>query len=256
MLMLPIVAVLFGAGITLSGVGLARLHARHTAPDRGAYIVASAISNYGFTLGGFVCLLFCRDGQKALSMQTIFIFPLVAYIYLLWFPIGRYYGTMQKNVTPLQSFLTAFRDITTLPLAGTLAGLAINFSGAAQPEFFAPVKWVLVYVGTAASTFCIGVTLRPRSIGTYKRENASVSITKFLVAPLLGYGLARLFGIDGTAQQVIVILCSVPVGLFSSFAASLFGLNRDLTNSLFLVNTVLFLLVILPLLVLLLPYLA
>ncbi|MBN1810137.1 MAG: hypothetical protein JW909_13810 [Planctomycetes bacterium] len=257
MFKLPAVAVVFAVAITFIAVLMSRIHPKHSPPDRGAYIVGSVISNYGFTLGGFICFIFL--GETALSMQTVYIFPLVAFIYLVWFPIARYYGTAGDAVSPLKSFLMAFRDITTLPLAGTLAGLSLNFLSLkwpafARPSFLEHVNAVLVWTGTAASTFTIGVTLQVDSVLKYRLENATVAVTKFLTAPLLGYALAKAFGADRSQLQVVVILSIVPVGLFTSFASSIFGLNRNLANSLFVVNTAVFLALILPLLVWLLPH--
>ena len=248
---LPLIAMLFGTAITFTALAMARLHPRHTRPDRGAYIVASTISNYGFTLGGFICLIFL--GETALAMSVVYIFPLVAFIYLVWFPIARYYGTYSGKTTLAQSFFMAFSDITTLPLLGTLVGLGLNFAGVGRPEFLGPTNVVLVYTGTATSMFTIGVTLQLGSVGGYKLENLSVSLTKFIIGPLLGYGIAKLFGAGQLQTQVVVILSSVPVGLFASFAASIFGLNRNLGNSLFVINTAAYLTIILPLIVWLLP---
>lgn len=253
MVRLPLASLAFGATATGAALLFCRLH-QHDSVNRGAYIVASLISNYGFTLGGFVCLIFL--GEKALSMQTVYIFPLIIFIYLAWFPVARHYGTAQQTSGLLDSFLMAFRDITTLPIAGTLIGLTLNFLGVERPSLFLHVNKTLVYTGTIASTFCVGVTLRFGAIGRYKMENLSMACVKFVLWPLLGYGIATAFGMNGASRQVVVILSTVPVGLFASFAASLFGLNRDLANSLFVVNTLLFLAAVLPLLVWLLPVLA
>ena len=244
---LPLIAVMFGTAITFVALAMARLHPRHTRPDRGAYIVASSISNYGFTLGGFICLIFLSE--KALAMSVVYIFPLVGFIYLVWFPIARYYGTYARKVTPFQSFIMAFKDITTLPLLGTLVGLGLNLAGVERPGFLGPTNAVLVYSGTATSMFTIGITLQLGSVGGYRAESLSVAITKFIIGPLLGYGVAKLLGASQLQTQVTVILSSVPVGLFASFASSIFGLNRNLANSMFVINTAAYLAIVLPLLV-------
>jgi len=257
MLKLPAIAALFAVAITFISIAMARLHPSHTHPDRGAYTMGSCISNYGFTLGGFVCLIFF--GETALAMQTVYIFPLVVFIYLVWFPIARYYGDGGEKVTPLRSFLMAFTDITTLPLAGTVVGLALkyfsqDYTFLARPAFLEYVNKTLVWTGTAASMFTIGITLNLSSVGKYLKENVSVSVTKFLLGPLAGYALAKLFHADPMQVKVTVILTSVPVGLFASFASSIFGLNRNLANSLFVVNTGAYLVIILPILAILMPY--
>lgn len=252
MVKLPVVAVLFGAAVTAAAILMSRVHRKHGREERGAYIIASCISNYGFTLGGFVCLIFL--GEQALSMQTVYIFPLVVFIYLVWLPIGRYYGAAGEKTSAFKSFLMAFRDITTLPLAGTLAGLALNFAGVGRPELLGDVNMVLAYAGTTASTFTVGVTLQLGSVGAFKSENSSMAAIKFIIGPVVGYTLAKALGATQLQTQVAVILSSVPVGLFASFAASIFGLNRNLANSLFVVNTAVYLIVILPVLVAVLTY--
>ena len=248
------ISVLFGGCITVAGMLMGRLH-RHSGRERGVYIIGSALSNYGFTLGGFICYIFFRE--RGLSLQTIYILPLVAYIYLVWFPIGRYYGDEVETVGPLASFVAAFSEITSLPLAGAFVGLALNRGlGVAPPDLPAwagtALSWttaLLVYAGTITSMFCIGITLELGSVLKYRAENASICVTKFLVGPVIGYALATLLGASGIERQVVVILSCVPVGIFTSFAANLFGLNRDLANSLFVVNTAVFLVAVLPVLV-------
>ncbi|HHN46211.1 MAG TPA: hypothetical protein ENN09_02110, partial [Planctomycetes bacterium] len=107
---------------------------------------------------------------------------------------------------------------------------------------------------TAASTFTVGVTLQVGSVGAFRSENASMAAMKFVIGPVVGYVLAKALGATQMQTQVAVILSSVPVGLFASFAASMFGLNRNLANSLFVVNTAVYLAAVLPMLVWLLPF--
>jgi len=265
MVKLLAISVLFCGGITFAGVAMSRVHRSHTGPERGAYIIGSALSNYGFTMAGFVCYIFFQE--KALAMQTVFLFPVVCFIFMVWFSIGRYYGTEVKDVGLAGSFLMIFKDVTSLPLAGIIVGIALNRWGGVGPSEVDSLKTflrvnprlilkVLVYAGTMASMFCIGITLDLGSVLGFNRENLSIAVVKFVAGPVIGYGLATLFGATGMERQVVVILSCVPVGLFTSFAANLFGLNRDLANSLFVVNTAAFLFVIFPILVLVLPHLA
>ena len=250
------ISVLFCGAVTVAGAAMSRLHRGHAGRERGSYIIGSALSNYGFTMAGFVCNIFY--GKPALAMQSIFLLPVVFYIFMVWFSIGRYYGDEVGDVGPLGSFLMIFKDVTSLPLAGIITGVVVNRVVGVSPqdmECLKPVLDVLVYAGTIASMFCIGITLDLSSVFSYNWENVTVAVTKFVFGPALGFVLATLFGLSGIDRYVVVILTSVPVGLFTSFAANIFGLNRDLANSLFIVNTAVYLFVVCPVLVAVLRYL-
>lgn len=253
MLRALLVCLLFG--LTMTGVAqlMCRIHP-HDRPSRGGYIMTIVNSNFGFTMAGFVSyMLYKEDG---ISFQTIYIFPIVMLLYLFWFPLAQTYGETTRKIGIVRTVLMAMISPNSLPILGTIVGVVLHACGIPMPAFLEQVALpVCVYLGTMLSMFTIGITLQPHSLGDYLPENLSVALTKFLIAPVLGGGLAWSFGIRGQSLAVIVICSTVPVGIFSNFAASIFGLNRNLTNSLFIINTALYLTVILPLLFWLLPVL-
>lgn len=245
------IGVIFGLCMTVVGLLMSRFHTQDRT-TKGGYIVATPISNFGFTMAGFVSYMLF--GQVGISIQSVYIFPLVLLIYLFWFPMSRFYGSSGGEMSLIKSTLLALVSANSLPILGTLAGVALHAAGSDLPEALAAyVLPVCVYFGTMLSMFTIGVTLQPQSVGQYLPQNVSVAISKFLLAPAIGWGLCWVFGIEGLNRAVVLVCSSAPVGLFSSFAASIFGLNRNLTNSLFIVNTALYLLAVLPLLFWLLP---
>ncbi|MGH7143952.1 MAG: AEC family transporter [Planctomycetota bacterium] len=250
---LLVIGFIFGLSMTAVGKLMSRLHRTDDRADEGAYIIATPISNFGFTMAGFVA--FMLYGRAGISQQTVYIYPLVLLIYLFWFPLARSYGSINVRVPVVKSILMALTDWTSLPILGTAAGLGLHAAGWALPEALGTyVLPVFVYGGTMLSMFTIGVTFQPHSVRRYLPQNASIAVSKFLIAPALGLSLAMALHVTGISRAVVLICSSAPVGLFSSFAASIFGLNRNMTNALFIVNTTLYLAVVLPLLFWLLPH--
>ena len=94
----------------------------------------------------------------------------------------------------------------------------------------------------------IGVTIRLSAIRKHVSEYFSVSLQKFLILPLLGLGLSYLFGLGDLSRKVVFILATMPAAINSIVIVNVFNLDRDLTNSLFLVTTALFVILLFPLL--------
>ncbi len=91
-------------------------------------------------------------------------------------------------------------------------------------------------------------------MGKHKFLHIKLAMVKFCLAPLLFLVLlcvARYFlpSLPQMAQQVVMVQSFMPAAIFSVVIANLFGLNARLASTLFLVNTVVFLVIILPVLV-------
>lgn len=271
--LLPIAA-LFGLCMTAVGWALSRILFAGAA-ERGGVLLATAISNFGFTMAGFVCLLIGgnEEGRNAVSIHSIYIAPLGVLIFLLWFPLARAYGIAAARAvaqtahpaapTPpppsrwelVGHSLRGLIEPTSLPMYSMVVGVALHEFGVAWPSACDPILDGLVYADVVLSMFCVGITLQLGSLFQFRAATIALMAAKYLIAPVIGIGLAWNFGIRGTPLLVVAVCSSVPAGLFSTFAASIYGLNRNLTNAILILTTGFYLVVVLPLLFWLLPYL-
>lgn len=244
------------AGLTLVMVnmGVGRIVGRlFSLPRRkmGAYIITSSMSNVGYTLGGLLCFLLL--GEEALGEQVIYMAYFNFYLILAIYSVGRHYGEGGGKGF-LRSALESFRDVRSMPLVALAVGLGLNAGGVARPAALSPVTTGLIICATVISMTSIGVTVELRAVRGCLRECIALGATKFLWTPLLGLALCYLLGLWGLERKVVFILSLMPCAIFSTVTAELFKLDTDLANSAFLTTTAFFLVAVLPVLVLVLPY--
>ena len=234
--------------LTTGVAWLASLWMRHAPPQRGAFIVCICLSNHGYTLLGLIAMvLFGDDGIAQATYAWIFIVPFMVFV---CFPIGRYYGEGQGRMPLGRLILKTLTDPKSLPIVAMLAGIALNLTGVERPDWCAPVVRVLVYAGTVVTGLAIGLLVRASSLGRFFRENAFSFAYRSTVYPLMFLGMAVWVGLDVMNTSILVLFGLVPSALFASLIADLFELDTDLTSSVFVVSTLLFVLIVLPLYVL------
>lgn len=132
------------------------------------------------------------------------------------------------------------------PLLGMAAGFGLNFLNVPRPAWCGQLNEWLVPSSTALYLVAVGVTLRPRRVPGHWRPALVMSGIKFLFAPLVGLGLGWLAGyhhlLHGLPLQVVWVVASTPVAISALIWSPLFGLDQDLSNSLWLVTTTVYLL--------------
>lgn len=252
---LPVLGfLLMGVGAA-AGVGIARV-LRMKGGEAGALAMACGASNIGFTMGGAVnFVLFGEDGLALASIYTAtWNFGLVFLLY----PVARHYGTTGRE--PIWRLLVAnFVDIRSLPLLGVAVGLTLNIGEFQRPEFIDRyhIVTVLIVSGAFIAFFTTGLRLHFSSLAGNLKLYGLVAGVKFLLLPAMAglfLGLLHLagLGVSDTATRVVFVQASTAVGVYAVIISSLFHLDDKLAGILFFTNTVIYLVVILPLIVFLL----
>ncbi len=221
--------------------------------ESGAFAIACGASNLGFTMGGTVN--FVLFGEYGLALATIFTafwnFGLVFILY----PIARHYGTADRQ--PVWKLLVAnFADIRSLPLLGVFAGLALNLGGVSRPEAVEdyPVVTVLILGGVVIAFFTTGLRLYFSRVTGNVRLYGLVAGVKFIVLPataaliLIGLEFTG-WEFPETANRVVLVQASTAVGVYAVIIANLFHLDDRFASVLFFTNTVFYLVVVLPVVV-------
>ncbi len=218
---------------------------RRSPKRRGAFVAAMGMSNHGYTLLGFVAL--ALFGDAGLAQATYAHFFTLPYTLLLCFPLCRYFGQGGK-LEVAEVLRQNLRDPrVVLPLVAMLSGLMLNASGVARPALFSLVTRLLIWLGTALCGVAIGLIAEGALLGRYWRENLISFAYRSTLYPLIYLGLALLARLGPLDLRVVVLYGLVPSGLLANLAAVFFELDSDLTSSLYLVGTTLFLLFTLPL---------
>jgi predicted permease len=216
--------------------------------QRGVMYCCGSFTNIG-AIGGLVCFLFL--GEEGFALVALYkMFEEISY-YTIGFPIARYYGS---GHTSQGSLLQRFGSVLKDPFVATAfsafcIGLLLNLTGIERPYFFEKVTAFSVPVGTFILIFSIGLGMRFASVGGHLKECAAVASIKFIFIPVIACSLAYLLNLHevagGLPFQVVAILSSMPVAFNALVAASIFDLDLELANSLWLVSTGL-LVVVLP----------
>jgi predicted permease len=87
---------------------------------------------------------------------------------------------------------------------------------------------------------------RGAQLSRYWRENAASFVYRSSLYPLLYAGLAVAFGLGALDTRILVLYGLVPSALLANYLAVYFELDTELTSSVFVVSTVTFLAVVLP----------
>jgi predicted permease len=247
LLRLPLVGALLSAIMTGIGYGAANL-LRLRRRDTAVFALATGMSNLGYTLGGLLCFVFL--GTDGLARAQFFVAYWSFYAFGFCFPFARAHGELDARMPLRRLIVRGFFDRRSMPLAGVLAGIVLRAAGAPRPEQIDTWYLLDAIVATVSflSFFCIGITLSLRRVGPYARLYLPLTAAKFVIAPMVMFRLTQVFALDPQMTAVAMTMSFMPTAIYMAMTANLFHLDRDMANSLFLVNTVSFFVVVLPLL--------
>jgi predicted permease len=227
--------------------------------DAAVFGLQSGMGNVGYTLGGAIC--FVLWGIQGLALEQMFCMMWPFFAFLFCFPIARHYGESAAGADGGDRSLAAFavrtlgrslRDLRSLPLYMATLGLALNLAGAPPPEKVR--EWhiidILMIVGIFVQFGSIGMTVRASRMPLYWRKALGSAAIKFLVSPLLMLGAAAAMGMAGAAAPVPLYVCLLlafmPTAVYSVLMANLFGLNKDLANTTFILTHAICFAVVIP----------
>lgn len=248
---LGITALATGSFIALGLAGTMKKSRR----DRAVLFISGGFSNMG-SLGGLLSFLFL--GEAGFALVSFYIFLERIWYFGVGFPYARSCsideGNREKSSEILKRmFIDPFVLTTLLSMS---AGIILNLAGLSRPTFFQSVNALLVPLGTVLLLFSIGLGMRLSAVKNFWREGLGIVIIKAMIIPLLIVSLASLLGLGevagGLPLKVVLILASMPVGFTALVPPSIYDLDLDLANSIWLISNGA-LLIIIPLLSFLVP---
>jgi hypothetical protein len=226
---------LLGVAISVASLAPAWLVARQgglSRPQQGGILTCAVFSNVGF-VGGLLAFAVFGEAGYALCMLYFMLFGVC--FYSLGFGLARRYGVGGPSGRRPGLFEDELR---LYPLLGMLAGIGCSMLGPVRPMVLGWVNRVLIPVDTAMALTAIGSQLTFESPRPWWRACAAMCAIKFLYCPAVAWVLATWLGLSGLTRTVVLIEASTPVALSPLMLPLLFGLDRRLTNALWLVTTV------------------
>lgn len=230
--------------------------------ERGVFAITSAFGNHGLTMGGFVVLLIAsrqgqHAGEQALGLASIYFMFFAPMTVLLAYPLARHYSTEQPSGSLARLLVRSIFDWRSIGLPISLLGIMLSPAVFAvpRPEFVA--RWNLVgisvYAINIAAYFGIGLQLRMSYVPVLKRLIAALAFSRFFLGAATGLGLIAItwltpwpLDLHSTAGMVVMVESFVSTAVTCVAVSTLFHLRPREASVLFVTNTLLYLMVVLP----------
>ncbi len=207
--------------------------------SRGASIQAGFRGNLAFM--GLPLIRFLIEDFPVEQQETIMSAVLLALTPVILFlnvgsvvALAAYNAKTEKQV----SFGSTFVEITKNPLIwACIGGALFQFSQWSLPT--AIVRTCSVVGESAFPIALLGIGSQLVSIPSSKGWKATIApaVIKCVVCPLIGLGVAALFGLTGSALQVTVILCAMPTAISGYVLADQMDGDADLAAGTVVVST-------------------
>lgn len=251
-LLLPVLAVLHLVLMTLLGIPLARLFTQDRS-ETGLFAIATGTGNNGFTMGAFVLFLIYGEPGMALgNLYTVLVIPaMVVFLY----PLAHHYSTAPSAGSLTRLVCRSLLDWRSIALPVVVLAILASLWRVPRPEWIGAWHIVdeLVYTITPVAFFGIGLRLRLGRMLPLWRLIVGLATTRFLLGLLLAVALAASltwtpWPLEGMRWNVFLIQGFVPTSVSMVALANMFGLRPTEASALFVSNTILYLLGVLPLL--------
>jgi len=237
-----------GLAMTIAGLILGKLTAPFITPGlkaRTTYLIGSAVSNHGFTMGGLVCYLMA--GEKGLGLSAIFISYFMPVMFIFIFPFAQ---SSSSGKFSLRSAVSFFLSLQNLPLLAVIVAIMLHVFRIPRPVVFFPID-ALLMISISLYYLTLGINFMFQDLFSIRKEYVFLSGIKFLLLPLLTFIIVQFIDLNPDVRSVILIESFMPAAVYSVVVAILFDLDSRLASGMFVTSTVLFIFVVLPFLFLL-----
>ena len=209
--------------------------------SRKTYLICSSLANHGFTMGGFICYLLL--GEKGLGLSSIFTLYFLPYTFIFIFTYAR--TNSVKKLLSVRGFADNFLNLQNMPLYATFFALILHLAGIKRPEVYIHLD-VLLIISVGIYYFTLGLNFNFGNFSSIYKEHLLLSLTKFLILPVITFVILKFIDLDQEVKTIILVESVMPAAVYSVITSILFDLDSKLASSLFVVNTLIFLILILP----------
>jgi predicted permease len=232
--------VLAGGAMGYLFMPFVRLHGK----SRATFIISSSLANHGLPMGGFLCYLF-PGGTWAWPVSDLYI-VFMPFIFLVVFSYDA--DHCHPEVRFSMKFLREnIINMQNMPLYALYGGALSATLGIKRPSIFFPIDLILL-ISVSVYYFTLGINFNVKNIFSCFRENGALIAIKFLFLPMMTLITLKIIPLDNLVSQVILIQSFMPTAIYSVVAPVLFNLDTRLATNLFVINTVVFIVFVLPVL--------
>jgi len=234
-----------------AGLTLGRIVGRDKA-EVGLFGMASAVGNNGFTMGGFIVYLLY--GEAGLGLVGIYglAWPLI--VVLLLYPIARHFAAKSPPRSLGKLMLRSIFDWRSIGLPIICLAIVLSMLDVPRPVAIETYHVVDISMFTImpVAYFSIGLRLHPSHVTSMKKLILSLAAMRFVLGAIIG--LLLIAGtwftpepLVGTGRNVFIIEAFVPTAVTVAAVANMFRLKPRCASVLFVANTAMYLVLVLPL---------
>lgn len=211
--------------------------------SRKTYLISSSLANHGFTMGGFICYLIA--GEQGLGLSAIYTLYFLPYTFIFIFSYAR--SVSIAHFFSVKGFIENIFNLQNMPLHAVILAFFLHAIGLRRPDIKFPLDPLLI-ISIALYYFTLGLNFHFGDFRSTGKEQFLLSLTKFLILPLITFFILRTTGLDSVVKTIILIQSFMPAAIYSVVSSILFDLDSKLASTLFVVNTIVFLILVLPVL--------
>lgn len=211
----------------------------------GSFVISSLLSNRAMmgTLSVFILL---GDQPYAMSQLVVFLEPVVTFAGA--FPWAGNYQQRLLHLEVMRFRLRSLLNRNMLPLLGMMAGILLHFSGYSRPDSLTLLFPYLIHLNAWSVLLPVGYSIHLSGIKRHLKPIGALAAIKFVVTPLATLLLLVPFWGQTEMVKVLMALSFAPTAVFAVLAAKIYQLDIDLSVASFVVTTILYLVLIFPLL--------
>ena len=252
----------------------------------GVLALAAGLRNSGFALGAFLAYALLPVGEllrqqagpggelsaeqvgqlsiSALAYGLLIVMTMSMAVVIFLFPMVQHFANDEEDKQPIGRIIyKSFVDWKAMLFYSSAAGIALAYLRVPVPSivFDWYILKILIFVGSATAYFGIGMRLHFDHLKPHLKSHVLVAAVKFLATPLLTLGLlliARNLGVappPGMLDQTFMLIAFMPTAIQTVIVANLFHLDARMAGSVWIVNTLIFLCLVLPAILLVAPHL-
>lgn len=252
----------------------------------GVLALAAGLRNSGFALGAFLAYAILPVGNllqqeagpdgvlaparaaelsiSALAYGLLIVMTMSMAVVIFLFPMVQHFASDEGDKQPIGRIIyKSFVDWKAMLFYSSAAGIALAYLKVPVPEVVGDwhLMKILIFVGSATAYFGIGMRLHFDHLRPHLKSHAILAAVKFLATPVLTLGLLLIARNLGTApppamlDQTFLLIAFMPTAIQTVIVANLFHLDARMAGSVWIVNTLIFLCVVLPAILLVAPQL-
>lgn len=250
----------------------------------GVLALAAGLRNSGFALGAFLAYALLPVGEllrqhagadgiltpkqadvlaiSALAYGTLIVMTMSMAVVIFLFPMVQHFACDEADKQPIGRIIyRSFVDWKAMLFYSSAVGIALAYARVPVPAivFDWYILKALIFAGSATAYFGIGMRLHIHHLRPHLKSHALVAGVKFIATPLLTLGLlliARNLGITpppDMLSQTFLLIAFMPTAIQVVIVSNLFHLDARMAGSVWIVNMLVFLCLVLPVILLVVP---